>query len=95
MALITGTAKSASGTALTSGTIVFTPVLGTVYAEDVDTIFPNPISATIGAAGAMSFTLLEGVYNGAYSVANGPNVSFKFMVPAGATADFNDCLTSA
>lgn len=94
MALITGTAKAANGTALTTGTIVFTPVLGTVYAEADDTIFPNPITATIGAAGAMSFTLLEGVYDGSYSVANGPNVSFKFTVPSGSTADFNDCLPS-
>lgn len=88
MATITGTAKGPDGVALTSGTITFERNPASVVASGDDTIFPAVTTATIGAAGAMSFSLHAGTYTAVY---NG-KTSFPFYVPSGAAADFNDCL---
>lgn len=90
MATITGTAKGPNDAALASGTITFEPKPREVVASGVDTIFPNVVATTIGAAGAMSFTLQQGEYTATY---NGSTI-FTFTVPSGAAADFNDCLPS-
>ena len=88
MATITGTAKGPDGVALTTGTIRFESDPATVKASGSDTIFPGTVSAIIGAAGAVSFSLQQGTYTAKYNAA-----TFKFYVPSGATATFNDCLT--
>lgn len=87
MATITGTAKGPDGVALTAGTIRFEPTPAAVTADGSDTIFPGFVTATIGAAGAISFTLQQGTYTATYNAA-----TFPFYVPAGATATFNACL---
>lgn len=93
MATITGTLKNAAGVAQVDRKISFDIVQPVVQAIGSDTIVPDVVTVTSGVAGALSFSLPEGEYTGTITTTSNRTVAFPFWVPAGATADFNDCLT--
>lgn len=93
MATITGTLKNPAGVAQVGRTINFDIVQPVVQAVSTDTIVPDVVSVTSAAAGALSFSLPEGEYTGTITTNSGRVVAFPFWVPAGASADFNDCLS--
>lgn len=92
MATITGTLKNAAGIALVDRQLTFESNAPVVHASGSDTIIPDIITVTSGSAGALSFVLPQGNYTGNVKATTGQNVPFAFVVPAGATATFNDCL---
>lgn len=92
MATITGTLKNAAGIPLVDRLLTFQSDEPVVHASGSDTIIPDVVNVTSGAAGALSFVLPQGTYTGNVKATTGQNVPFAFVVPAGATATFNDCL---
>lgn len=94
MALITGTAIDPSGDPVVGGVISFSLNPDVIAAEGGNTVFPASVNTTTGAAGEISFTLSEGEYIGVYTSESGYVAEFGFSVPAGAAADFNDCIVA-
>lgn len=92
MVTITGTAKKPDGTLFASATFKFTRTPYEVVSQNGSVIAPSVITATSNGSGAVSFSLLPGNYTG---FEQSTRVTFDFVVPDEASADWADCVGGA